>query len=82
MYAAENARYPAESPAGTMPPGLGIYLRNSNWGKANTLAGTWDWDFQANGSNAAVSVVLPADDDVRMSEIVEVDVPIQIQPAI
>lgn len=71
MYAAENARYPAESPAGVMPTGLGVYLRNSNWGKANTLAGSWDWDYQANGSNAAVSVVLPADDDLRMSEIDE-----------
>ena len=71
MYAAENTRYPVESATGVMPTGMGIYLQNMDWSKRNTLAGRWDWDYQANGSNAAVSVVLPADDDVRMSDIDE-----------
>lgn len=69
MYAAENTRYPAESPAGTVPPGLGIYLNKLPWGQSNTLNGSWDWDYQTNGVKAAVSVVLPVDDDVRMSDI-------------
>jgi prepilin-type N-terminal cleavage/methylation domain-containing protein len=71
MYAAENTRYPAEAPAGIMPSGLGIYLQNMEWNKANTLSGNWDWDYQANGLNAAVSTVLLFEDDLRMSDIDE-----------
>ena len=71
MYAAENTRYPAESAAGVMPTGLGIYMGHMEWNKANSLAGNWDWDYQANGLKAAVSVVLQVEDDTRMSDIDE-----------
>ncbi len=71
MYAAENTRYPTEAATGVMPTGLAIYLNKLRWNQANSLNGNWDWDYQANGLNAAVSVVLPADDDVRMQDIDE-----------
>ena len=71
MFAAENTRYPTEAAAGAIPTGLAIYLGKMRWNQANTLNGTWDWDYQANGLNAAVSVVLKADDDVRLQDIDE-----------
>ncbi len=71
MYAAENTRYPAEAAPAVVPTGLGIYLNKLRWNQANSLNASWDWDYQANGLNAAVSVVLSADDDVRMQEIDE-----------
>jgi type II secretory pathway pseudopilin PulG len=71
MYAAENTRYPVEAAAATVPPGLAIYINKLRWTQPNTLNGSWDWDYQTNGVRAAVSVVLPADDDVRMSDIDE-----------
>lgn len=71
MYAAENTRYPAEAVAGEIPAGLGIYLNKLRWNEANSLNANWDWDHNANGLKAAVSVVLPVDDDVRLQEIDE-----------
>jgi prepilin-type N-terminal cleavage/methylation domain-containing protein len=71
MFAAENTRYPTEADAGVVPTGLAIYLHKLRWSQANSLNGSWDWDYQANGLNAAVSVVLPAEDDVRLQEIDE-----------
>lgn len=71
MFAAENTRYPDEAATGVTPTGLGIYLNKLRWDQANTLNGRWDWDNQTNGLRAAVSVVLPSDDDLRLSDIDE-----------
>jgi len=71
MFAAENTRYPDEAAPRVMPTGLAIYLHKLKWEQANSLNGSWDWDFQANGLRAAVSTVLSADDDVRLSDIDE-----------
>lgn len=69
MFAAENTRYPDEANAGIVPTGLGIYLGKLKWTQANTLNGSWDWENQSNGVRAGVSVVLPSDDDLRMTDI-------------
>lgn len=71
MYAAENTRYPVEANAREIPSGLAIYLNKLRWNQTNSLNGSWDWDYQSNGVTAGVSVVLAADDDVRLQEIDE-----------
>lgn len=71
LFAAENTRYPTEATASVVPDGLGVYLHKLRWNAANSLNGSWDWDCESNGLKAAVSVVLSAEDDVRMQEIDE-----------
>jgi prepilin-type N-terminal cleavage/methylation domain-containing protein len=71
LYAAENTRYPPEANQSVVPDGLSIYLSKLRWSDANSLNGSWDWDYQANGLKAAVSVTLSAEDDVRMQDIDE-----------
>ena len=69
MYAAENNRYPESAAPGVVPPGMAIYLQSFNWRGTNTIGGSWVWDYNSNGVIAAVAVVLPGNDDLRMTDI-------------
>lgn len=71
MYAAENSKYPPNSTFGVVPAGMQIYLQGFNWGATNTIGGRWDWDNNRNGALAAVAVILPWSDDLRMTDIDE-----------
>src|SRR6187549_56027 len=43
MYAAENNRYPAASPLGTVPAGMTVYLNGMAWASTTPIGGRWDW---------------------------------------
>ena len=70
MYAAENNRYPAETPPGVVPPGMQTYLRGMSFSGATPLGGRWDWDNDQGYARAAVCLDLPGDaDPVQMLEV-------------
>jgi type II secretory pathway pseudopilin PulG len=70
MYAAENNRYPAETAAGVVPPGMDQYLRGLTWAASNTLGGDWDWDYDQGYARAAVATNLPMDPDpLQMADV-------------
>lgn len=70
MYAAENARYPAEAAAGQLPNGMEQYLRGVSWSSVNAIGGRWDWDYNQGYCLAAVAIDLPRDaDPLQMQDI-------------
>lgn len=70
MYATEKNRYPAETAAGVVPPGMNQYLRGVQFSAVNSLSGRWDWDYDQGYAKAAVCVELPGDaDPIQMVDI-------------
>ena len=70
MYAAENGKYPPETPPGVIPPGMTQYLRGLPFSSRNTLGGRWDWDYNQGYAKDAVCVDLPTEaDPIQMLEI-------------
>lgn len=70
MYATENSRYPAETPIGVLPEGMGQYLRGVRWEMRNSISGRWDWDYDQGYAKAAVCTETERDvDAVQMAGI-------------
>lgn len=60
LYAAENGRYPAESPSGTVPPEMASYyfpyFQITWWASGTELGGCWDWNASQDGIAFSVSI--------------------------
>ena len=70
LYAVENNAYPPDVNRGVVPPALASYLDQTlNWTGATPIGGRWDWDFEASGVKAAISVVEATADVAQMTEI-------------
>jgi len=64
-----SGTWPAEQPAGTFPPEMLGKLDPGDWIKATPLGGAWDYDRDAFGVIAGVSVELPDRTPAQMLEI-------------
>jgi prepilin-type N-terminal cleavage/methylation domain-containing protein len=69
MYACENTSYPAEQPAGSRPPEMAGFLRQTDWSERTTIGGYWDWDAGIFGYTAGIAVSGPGRTDAEMTEI-------------
>jgi len=70
MYAAENNKYPASTPAGQIPSGMSVYLKGFPWTSGNTMGGAWVWQTGYQSTTACIVTVFPtAMDDLRMTDI-------------
>ena len=71
LYAMENnGKYPPDVSRGVVPPLLASYLDPTfDWTALTPIGGRWDWEFNVLGITAAIAVVDPPADAVRMTEI-------------
>jgi len=71
-YSVANKGYPPEVGPGTMPTGLAEFLsRRFQWSQDTPIGGKWDWDSNAHGVVAAVSVFEPSRTAAQMLKIDE-----------
>jgi len=70
-YAAQNGAWPGNSGAGVMPAGMTARdMKVSAWTTAkNSVGGRWDWETNAGGTGAAISIVNVTSTDAEMTLI-------------
>lgn len=59
IYRTDTGWYPVDVNEGVVPPGMADYMASSRWLERTPIGGQWDWDYQARGVLAAVSVTNP-----------------------
>lgn len=69
MYAMDHGSYPTNAAPGEMPPGMAGYLDRMGWRAGTTMGGQWDWDRDAYGVAAGVSVYRPTESEEWMLKI-------------
>ncbi len=65
-YSHENGAWPAESPAGAMPAGVEVYLKDGSWGRVSVMGGHYNWENEQLHQNgfrprAAIAITGTAD---------------------
>ena len=69
-YSVTEGAYPTEANAGILPNGMAVYFsRRLRWTDPTPIGGQWDWDFQAYGIKAGVSVYQPVRTPSQMLDI-------------
>jgi prepilin-type N-terminal cleavage/methylation domain-containing protein len=59
IFALENGNYPDDDFPGSIPAGMEGYLRYVKWTEETAIGGQWDWDYDAWGCLAGISVYGP-----------------------
>jgi len=69
-YSVANASYPPDAGPGVMPTGMDAFFsRRLRWTQPTPIGGQWEWDYEAYGYKAAVSVYQPIRTPAQMLDI-------------
>jgi type II secretory pathway pseudopilin PulG len=69
-YSVSEGGYPGETVAGVLPTGMSAHFsRRLRWTEPTPIGGQWDWDYQAYGFKAGVSVFQPVRTPSQMRDI-------------
>ena len=69
-YSVDNNGYPTNSSPGVLPAGMdGYFSRRLRWSEQTPIGGQWEWNRDAYGIKAGVSVYQPVRTPAQMQEI-------------
>ncbi|MDQ8185124.1 type II secretion system protein [Pelagicoccus sp. SDUM812002] len=69
LYSMKTGDWPSDGLPTTIPAGMEPYLSDSVWQKETPLGGSWDYDYNAFGFTAGVSIDSATPDDALFAAI-------------